>query len=110
MAHDHYRTLVERSEPADHCRIIGKAPVTVHLGEIGEESLNIVKGMGSLRVPRQEHAPPRVLRDFSAALAEALQLVAQPVNLLARGNRLGFAFELSDLTLKILRDSAFPAG
>ena len=105
VADDHHGLALKPCQSAHQCWIIAKAPIAMELGEIGEEILNVVERVGPLRVAGQEDALPRVVGARGHMPAQRFELDLQPLDLFARGVRLGDSFELLDLALEVLDDS-----
>ena len=91
-------------ETADDGRIVGEAAVTVQLAEIREEQLDVVEGMGALRMPRQQNTVPSVLRCARTRVLHGFQLLPQAVDFLQRGFGLRRLLELGDLPLQLCHD------
>jgi hypothetical protein len=72
---------VEAREAAHHRRVVGERAIAVQLDEVGEQPLEIVQEVGSLRVPAQLHALPDgqvavdLPRQLLGALLELLELL-----------------------------------
>ncbi len=50
---DHDGLAVEAGHAGSHCGVVGELTITVNLAEVGEESLDVVHGIGTLGMPGQ---------------------------------------------------------
>ncbi len=55
-------TIFELGKARDHGGVVGKAAVAMQLQKIGKEHLNVIEGIGPLRMAGQKDALPGVLR------------------------------------------------
>ena len=58
MSDHHQRLTAEAGQAADNRRIISKATVSVQLGELGAQTLNVVKRVGPVSVARELYPLP----------------------------------------------------
>ena len=73
--------LVEVGEPGDDRLVVADGAVAVQLDELLEDQLDVVAGLGALRMPRDLDDLPGVEVGIDLAL-ERGQLAAQPADLL----------------------------
>ena len=82
MADDHHRLAVQTRGTANDGRVIGEVAITVQFFELGEQVIDVVKGIGPLRVAGQTGDLPagQIAED---AFGERFALVLQAGNLIA---------------------------
>ena len=82
MANDHHRLAVQTRGTANDGRVIGEVAITVQFFELGEQVIDVIKGIGPLRVAGQTGDLPagQIAED---AFGERFALVLQAGNLIA---------------------------
>src|SRR5581483_180272 len=80
--HDYFRA-VKASHPTNNCRIIAKSTVTMDLTPVGENTLDIVERIWTLRMPRQFCFHPRWARSRRLC-AQCLYSIVQFLDLTPR--------------------------
>jgi len=59
-AHHQHFLAVEARHPANHRSVVAKCPVAMNLRKVSKDMLNVIQHIGTLRVPRQFRALPRI--------------------------------------------------
>ena len=80
MTDDHHRLALVARGTGHNRVIVGKTAVAMHLDEVGEQPLDVVKNVRTARVARHEHALPG--RELAVDLRpRGLQAMIQPLEL-----------------------------
>jgi hypothetical protein len=86
MADDHHCLAIEAGQATDDRTVVGKGTITMQLMEIGEHQVDVVEGVGPLRMPGHLRNLPR--RQLAVGLLDQrISLLLQTLDLVGDVDR-----------------------